>query len=159
MKEWIGYYENALSDEISNGIMNIKDGWETSTYSNHNGKIGIEKSKERVVMDENYIKTDNVFWTSLCNASKAVTDAYKKRHPYMYYYNPISMTNFRVNRYGKGGSVGLSTESLENPIAYESLTEDTVQGWISEIKSDIETKAEANINGGDDTPVEVMPWD
>ena len=71
----------------------------------------------------------------------------------------INTSGILTNKYGAGGSVGLSTESLENPIAYESLTEDTVQGWISEIKSDIETKVEANINGGDDTPVEVMPWD
>ena len=32
MKEWIGYYENILPDDVSNGIMNIKDGWEISTY-------------------------------------------------------------------------------------------------------------------------------
>ena len=49
MKEWIGYYENILPDDVSNGIMNIKDGWEISTYSNHGGSIGIEKSKERVI--------------------------------------------------------------------------------------------------------------
>ena len=34
---------------------NIKDGWKQSTYSNHKGNIGVEKSKERVVMDELYI--------------------------------------------------------------------------------------------------------
>ena len=28
--------------------MNIKDGWVASTYSNHDGKIGIEISRERV---------------------------------------------------------------------------------------------------------------
>ena len=71
----------------------------------------------------------------------------------------INTSGILTTRHGEGGSVGLSTENLENPIAYESLTEETVQGWISEIKSDIETKVEANINGGDDTPVEVMPWD
>ena len=30
MKEWIGYYENILPDEILDGIMNIKDGWKPS---------------------------------------------------------------------------------------------------------------------------------
>ncbi len=35
MKEWIGYYKDVLSDEISNGIMNIKDGWKPSTYASH----------------------------------------------------------------------------------------------------------------------------
>ena len=74
----------------------------------------------------------------------------------MYWYQYLWYFDKQIWR--KGGSVGLSTESLENPIAYESLTEDIVQGWIT-IKSDIETKVEANINGGDDTPIEVMPWD
>ena len=71
----------------------------------------------------------------------------------------INTSGILTNKYGAGGSVGLSTVGLESPVAYESLTEDIVQGWISEIKSDIETKVEANINGGDDNPVEVMPWD
>ena len=44
MREWIGYYENVLPDEISDSIMNIKEGWKPSTYSNHGGSIGIEKS-------------------------------------------------------------------------------------------------------------------
>ena len=52
MREWIGYYENVLPDEISDSIMNIKEGWKPSTYSNHKGNIGLEKSKERVIMDE-----------------------------------------------------------------------------------------------------------
>ena len=111
MKEWIGYYENALTDEISDNIMNIKDGWVDSTYSNHDGNIGVKKSRERVVMDEQHIKSDNRFWNPLSNASKAVIDAYKKRHPYMYYYNPISMTSFRINRYKKGGFM---SEHIDN---------------------------------------------
>ena len=71
----------------------------------------------------------------------------------------INTSGILTTKHGEGGSVGLSTVGLENPIAYGSLTEDIVQGWISAIKSDIETKVEANINGGDDTPIEVMPWD
>ena len=71
----------------------------------------------------------------------------------------INTSGILTNRYGAGGSVGLSTESLDSPVAYESLTEDIVQGWISAIKSDVQIKVEANINGGDDTPIEVMPWD
>ena len=56
MKEWIGYYEDVLTDELSDGIMNIKDGWKPSTYANHKGNIGVEKSRERVIMDETYIR-------------------------------------------------------------------------------------------------------
>ena len=114
MKEWIGYYENALTDEISDNIMNIKDGWVDSTYSNHDGNIGVKKSRERVVMDEQHIKSDNRFWNPLSNASKAVIDAYKKRHPYMYYYNPISMTSFRINRYKKGGFMSEHVDNIHH---------------------------------------------
>ena len=71
----------------------------------------------------------------------------------------INTSGILTNRSAQGGSVDLSTENLENPVAYGSLTEEIVQGWISETKSKIETIVEANINGGDDTPVEVMPWD
>ena len=111
MKEWIGYYENILPDDVSNGIMNIKDGWEVSTYSNHGGSIGIEKSKERVIMDEQYITNNNKYWKALSNASKTVIDAYKKRHPYMHYYNPRTMTSYRINRYKKGGFM---SEHIDN---------------------------------------------
>ena len=47
MKEWIGYYEDILTDEISDGIISIQDGWKPSTYANHKGNLGVEKSKER----------------------------------------------------------------------------------------------------------------
>ena len=101
-------------DEISDNIMNIKDGWVASTYSNHDGNIGVKKSRERVVMDEQHIKSDNRFWNPLSNASKAVIDAYKKRHPYMYYYNPISMTSFRINRYKKGGFMSEHVDNIHH---------------------------------------------
>ena len=42
MKECIGYYKDILTDELSNGIMNIKDGWKASTYANPKGNLGVE---------------------------------------------------------------------------------------------------------------------
>ena len=53
MKEWIGYYENALTDEISDNIMNIKDGWVASTYSNHDGNIGVKKVEKELLWTNN----------------------------------------------------------------------------------------------------------
>ena len=56
------------------------------------------------------------------------------------------------------GSLLLSTEDLENPVAYDDLTEDVVIGWLSEIKTTVETKVEGNINGNDETIIKTMPW-
>ena len=114
MKEWIGYYENVLSDELSNNIMSIKDGWKPSTYSNHKGNIGLEKSKERVVMDENYIKNGNTYWAPLCNVTRITIDLYKKKHPYMIRFTPQKLTDFRVNRYGKGGFMSEHCDNIHH---------------------------------------------
>ena len=40
----------------------------------------------------------------------------------------INTSGIRTDRYT---IIGLSTESLVSPIAYASLTEDDVQGWVS----------------------------
>ena len=71
----------------------------------------------------------------------------------------INTSGIITNRYGKGGSVGLSTESLSNPIDYSSLTESDVQGWISHIKPNVQSVIEDRINGGDAAIIETMPWD
>ena len=50
MKEWIGYYKDALTSELSENVALNSKGWKQSTYSNHEGKI--KNSLKRVVMQE-----------------------------------------------------------------------------------------------------------
>ena len=38
MREWIGYYKDVMSDELSSNIMFNSKGWKPSTYSNEKGK-------------------------------------------------------------------------------------------------------------------------
>ena len=71
----------------------------------------------------------------------------------------INTSGILTTRWGKGGNIGLSTENLENPIPYESLTENDVQGWLVGIKPSIQNEVEESINGGDTSPISVMPWD
>ena len=37
MKEWIGYYDDVLSNELSKNIINDNWDWKPSTYSTHEG--------------------------------------------------------------------------------------------------------------------------
>ena len=49
MKEWIGYYEDVLSNELSKNIVSDTWEWKPSTYSTHEGIA--PNSKNKVVMD------------------------------------------------------------------------------------------------------------
>ena len=71
----------------------------------------------------------------------------------------INTSGILTTTYSKPVVVGLSTENLENPIAYADLTKDVVISWLSDIKSTVETKVEGNINGNDETYIQNFPWD
>ena len=71
----------------------------------------------------------------------------------------INTSGIRTDRYSIGGSIGLSTESLADPIPYSNLTEGDVQGWVSSVKPGIQTIIEEYINDGDNVEVLNFPWD
>lgn len=71
----------------------------------------------------------------------------------------INTSGILTTTSGQSGSSRLSTENLENPISYESLTEEIVQGWLSVTKPKVQYVVEGHINGGDASPITVMPWD
>ena len=60
--------------------------------------------------------------------------------------------------FSTSGNLDLNTENLVDPVAYVDLTEDVVLGWLSEIKTTVETKVEGQINGNDETIIKTMPW-
>ena len=112
MKEWIGYYEDVLTSELSENIALNSKGWKQSTYSNHEGKI--KNSLKRVVMQETFIKENMTYWVDLLNATKDVVKLYQKKHPYMKYFLPQFCTDFRVNRYSKGGFMSEHTDNIHH---------------------------------------------
>jgi len=71
----------------------------------------------------------------------------------------INTAGILTSKNSYASSHSLSIDGLENPIAYSSLTEDIVMGWINEAKPAIESAVEGNINGADASPITVMPWD
>jgi len=91
MREWIGYYENILTNELSENIALSSKGWKQSTYSSHKGENPIEKSLERVVMNETYITENMTYYVDLLNASKKVVELYLKKHRYMKYFAPNTL--------------------------------------------------------------------
>tara|TARA_Y100000817_G_scaffold198878_1_gene155647 strand:- start:161 stop:706 length:546 start_codon:yes stop_codon:yes gene_type:complete len=112
MKEWIGYYEDILTSELSENIALNSIGWKQSTYSNHKGQI--KNSLNRVVMEETYIRDNMKYYVDLLNATKNVVDLYKEKHPYMKYFGPQTCTDFRVNKYEEGGFMSEHTDTIHH---------------------------------------------
>ena len=119
MKEWIGYYKDVLSDEISNSIMSIQDGWKPSTYASHKGNLGVEKSKERVIMDELYITAfpndkNNEYWNPLVQAGRKVILKYRENTTYGKWFQPDRTCSFRINRYSVGGFMSEHVDNIHH---------------------------------------------
>jgi len=70
----------------------------------------------------------------------------------------INTSGIRTDRYAYHGLVELSTENLTSPIAYDSLTEDNVQSWMSLVKPEVQSKVDEYINGSDNVKIVNFPW-
>ena len=112
MKEWISYYEDVLTSELSENIALNSKGWKQSVYANEKGLT--KNSLQRVVMDETYIRDNMEYYVDLIGATKNVVKLYKEKHPYMKYFNPNTCTDFRVNKYEEGGFMSEHADSIHH---------------------------------------------
>ena len=70
---WIGHYKNILSQELCNAIIEEDFNYSKSTYSTHKG---LSPDKERVKMDEIWIRKDNNFYNDLVECTKVISKKY-----------------------------------------------------------------------------------
>ena len=70
--------------------------------------------KNKVVMDDCWITEKMKYWVDLLNTTKKVVKLYKEKHPYMKYYNPNRTTDFRLNKYGKGGFMAEHADNIHH---------------------------------------------
>ena len=71
--DWVGHYKNILSDELCNQIIDYKFDYVKSTYSTHNG---LSSKKNRVEMDEIWIRKDHKFYKDLNDVVSKVAEKY-----------------------------------------------------------------------------------
>ena len=62
-EDYIGYYEDVVPDELCWNILNYNFMFQPSSYSNH--KEVTANSKNRVNMDEVWVKNDSIWYLSL----------------------------------------------------------------------------------------------
>ena len=73
--KFIGHYKNIVSQELCNAIIEEDFDYSKSTYSTHKG---LSPDKERVKMDEIWIRKGHVFYDELNHAMIDVTKRYSE---------------------------------------------------------------------------------
>ena len=109
---WIGHYENILSQELCNAIIEEDFPYTPSTYSNH---TGLSKDEKRVKMDEIWIRKDNVYYEELKNCSADVAQRYSeemKKNKRIF--TAEKVTDFRLNKYDVGGFMSKHTDNIHH---------------------------------------------
>ena len=110
---WIGHYENIVSDSLCDNIISTDFNYAESTYSNHGGLS--KHSKERVKMDEIWIRKDNNFYNDLVECTKVISKKYyeeikKNKRDFVAHRH----TDFRVNKYEKGGFMSSHCDNIHH---------------------------------------------
>jgi hypothetical protein len=110
---WIGHYKNIVSDSLCDNIISTDFNYAESTYSNHGGLS--KHSKERVKMDEIWIRKDHVFYEELNHAVTNVAERYSKEvKKAKRDFTVHKTTDFRVNKYKKGGYMSLHCDNIHH---------------------------------------------
>ena len=110
---WIGHYKNIVSNSLCDNIISTDFNYAESTYSNHEGLS--KHSKERVKMDEIWIRKDNNFYNDLVECTKVISKKYyeevkKNKRDFVAHRH----TDFRVNKYEKGGFMSLHCDNIHH---------------------------------------------
>ena len=109
---WIGYYDNIVSSELCDKIIDYCDNvkpLKKSTYSNHKGQVN--GSDERVKMDDgtfvngeqHYDEIKECFMSALRNYCEKHKDVVCQRH-----------TDFRLNKYSEGGFMSRHIDNIHH---------------------------------------------
>jgi predicted 2-oxoglutarate/Fe(II)-dependent dioxygenase YbiX len=107
--EYIKYYKNVIPNDVCEDIMNFNLNFQPSTYSNHKGKT--DNSDERVRMDECWIRNDNSLYGDIKAAFENVCNKYSKEFSL---FSVQRMTDFRINRYSKGGFMSSHVDNIHH---------------------------------------------
>ena len=111
--DWVGHYKNILSDELCNQIIDYKFDYVKSTYSTHKG---LSANKNRVEMDEIWIRKDHTFYKDLNDAVSKVAKKYTIKMKSFHDRDFVAQktTDFRLNKYDVGGYMSKHCDNIHH---------------------------------------------
>ena len=112
MRKWIGYYQNIVSDSLCDKLINYSDNQKTlkpSTYSTSSGKS--ERSNQRVKMDDGWFRNGETYYNDIKNCFMTVIKKYREKHEDFVCQRH---TDFRMNKYSKGGFMSRHVDNIHH---------------------------------------------
>ena len=112
MKKWIGYYQNIVSDELCDKLIDYSENQkplQPSTYSTSSGKSN--RSEERVKMDDGWFRDGEQYYEDIKYYFMSALKLYRKTHPDCVCQRH---TDFRFNKYSKGGFMSRHVDNIHH---------------------------------------------
>ena len=112
MKKWIGYYQNIVSDELCDKLIDYSENQkplQPSTYSTSSGKSN--RSEERVKMDDGWFRDGEQYYEDIKYYFMSALKLYRKTHPDCVCQRH---TDFRLNKYSKGGFMSRHVDNIHH---------------------------------------------
>ena len=106
VQDYIKIYENIVNNNLCDALMLAQHDFKSSSFSSHHGEA--ENSKNRVIMDDVWIKKDNNFYNPLKDCFATAVRKYEYEFPRFLCEHT---SDFRINRYGSGGFM---SEHIDN---------------------------------------------
>ena len=112
MRKWIGYYQNIVSDNLCDKLIDYSDNQKSlqpSTYSTSSGKS--DRSSERVKMDDGWFRKGEKFYDDIRQSFQEVIRKYQEKHPDFVCQRH---TDFRLNKYSYGGFMSRHVDNIHH---------------------------------------------
>ena len=109
IEDYIGYYEDVVPDELCWNILNYDFMFQPSSYSNH--KEVTASSKNRVNMDEVWVKNNSIWYKKLKISFELAIKKYSETFPL---FSVQHITDFRINRYSEDGYMSKHCDNIHH---------------------------------------------
>ena len=112
MRKWIGYYENIISNELCDNIIDYGDNvkpLKSSTYASHKGQI--KNSEERVKMDDGWFRNGEKYYEDIKYSVTLAMSKYMEKHKDI---AVVRHTDFRLNKYSEGGFMSRHIDNIHH---------------------------------------------
>ena len=112
MRKWIGYYENIISNELCDNIIDYGDNvkpLKSSTYASHKGQI--KNSEERVKMDDGWFRNGEKYYEDIKHSVTLAMSKYMEKHKDI---AVVRHTDFRLNKYSEGGFMSRHIDNIHH---------------------------------------------
>tara|TARA_B100001996_G_scaffold380660_1_gene368497 strand:+ start:1273 stop:1815 length:543 start_codon:yes stop_codon:yes gene_type:complete len=107
--DYIKYYNGAVPFVLCEDIINYPYNYKPSTYSNHKGKI--DDSKERVRMDEYWVRKNYQYYDEIKSSFEWVIKKYSEEFSL---FSVQNITDFRINKYPEGGFMSKHVDNIHH---------------------------------------------